>query len=48
MTAIPFEMLQNTIERCEVDILPGLDHLAPDDKDPETVALRVQRFLESA
>jgi pimeloyl-ACP methyl ester carboxylesterase len=47
MTATPFEMLRNAIARCEVDLLPGLDHLAPDDKDPETIALRVQRFLES-
>jgi pimeloyl-ACP methyl ester carboxylesterase len=47
VTAIPFEMLGHALTRSEVDILPGLDHLAPDDKDPETVALRVRRFLEA-
>jgi pimeloyl-ACP methyl ester carboxylesterase len=47
MTEIPFEMLHQAIARCDVDILPGLDHLAPDDHHPEQVAQRVQRFLQT-
>ncbi len=47
MTSVPFDMLRTAIARCDVDVLPGLDHLAPDDKDPEAVARRVQRFLEA-
>ena len=48
MTTIPFGMLHHAITRCDMDILPGLDHFAPDDKHPQTIAQHVQRFLEDA
>ncbi len=45
MTTQPFEMLRTAIPSCESVILPGLDHLAPDDKTPGVVAERVMAFL---
>jgi pimeloyl-ACP methyl ester carboxylesterase len=45
MTSIPFAMLHKAIADSEIDILPDLDHLAPDDKDPLAVAQRLQRFF---
>jgi pimeloyl-ACP methyl ester carboxylesterase len=45
MNSVPFAMLQNAIANCEIEILPGLDHLAPDEKDPAAVAQRLQRFF---
>jgi pimeloyl-ACP methyl ester carboxylesterase len=45
MTSIPFAMLHKAIADSEIDILPDLDHLAPDDKNPLAVAHRLQRFF---
>jgi pimeloyl-ACP methyl ester carboxylesterase len=41
----PFEALRRIVPRCTVEILDGLDHLAPNDKAPETVAKRVMAFM---
>lgn len=45
MTAQPMTLLQQTIKAATVDIIDGLDHLAPDEKAPEVVARRVLEFL---
>ena len=37
--------LQQMVPDTTVDIIDGLDHLAPDDKAPEVVARRVLGFL---
>ncbi len=40
-------MLHQTIEVAELEIIHGLDHLAPDEKAPEVVARRVLAFMGS-
>lgn len=40
-----FEHLQRVVPHTTVEVLPGLDHFAPDDKAPEIVAERVQVFI---
>jgi pimeloyl-ACP methyl ester carboxylesterase len=44
-TEQPFDSLRQIVAHCTVEMLDGLDHLAPDDKAPETVAKRVMAFL---
>ena len=45
MTTLPLERLQQTVPDGTVDIIDGLDHLAPDEKAPEIVARRTLDFL---
>jgi len=45
MTTLPLERLQQTVPVATVDIIDGLDHLAPDEKAPEIVARRTLDFL---
>lgn len=45
MTTLPLERLQRTVPGAAVDIIDGLDHLAPDEKAPEIVARRALDFL---
>lgn len=42
-----FTQLQRVIDGATVEILPGLDHVAPSDKAPTVVAARVADFLTS-
>jgi pimeloyl-ACP methyl ester carboxylesterase len=42
-----FTQLQQVIATATVEIVPGLDHLAPSDKAPAVVAARVADFLTS-
>lgn len=45
LTTALFDALGAVITDASVAILPGLDHLAPDEKAPEVVAERVRAFL---
>ena len=45
MTTVPLQRLQQTVPDTTMDIIDGLDHLAPDEKAPEVVARRVLGFL---
>jgi pimeloyl-ACP methyl ester carboxylesterase len=45
MTTLPLQRLQQTVPDATLDIIDGLDHLAPDEKAPEIVARRVLGFL---
>lgn len=40
-------MLYQTVGSAELEIIHGLDHLAPDEKAPEVVARRVLAFMGS-
>jgi pimeloyl-ACP methyl ester carboxylesterase len=43
----PFEAMQSVIPNATVEILDGLDHLAPSETAPEQVAARVREFLDA-
>ena len=45
MTTVPLQRLQQSVPDTTMDIIDGLDHLAPDEKAPEVVARRVLGFL---
>lgn len=45
LTRFPFDLLSAAISDCTVDIIAGLDHLAPDDNAPGRVAERVRQDL---
>ena len=45
MTTVPLKRLQETVPDVRVNIIDGLDHLAPDEKAPEVVAELVLGFL---
>jgi pimeloyl-ACP methyl ester carboxylesterase len=44
-TNAQFNALTAAISNCTIDIIPGLDHTAPDDKAPDLVAERVRHHL---
>jgi hypothetical protein len=46
MTNQPLDLLRQTVEPAELDILEGIDHLGPDEKAPEAVARRVLTFMD--
>jgi pimeloyl-ACP methyl ester carboxylesterase len=48
LTTDLFDALQRTIPRTDVEVIDGLDHLAPDEKAPDVVAGRVRRYLATA
>jgi hypothetical protein len=45
ITTEVFEMLHRAIADSAVEILDGLEHTAPDEKAPDVVGERVDRFL---
>jgi pimeloyl-ACP methyl ester carboxylesterase len=45
LTSAPFDALTAAIPNCTTEIIPGLDHTAPDEKAPELVAARVRHHL---
>lgn len=44
-TNAPFSALAAAIPDCTIDIIPGLDHTAPDDKAPDLVAKHALEHL---
>jgi pimeloyl-ACP methyl ester carboxylesterase len=44
-TTVPFGALTAAIPDATVEIIPGLDHVAPDEKAPDAVAVRVREHL---
>lgn len=46
-TTVPFGELAAAIPDCTVEVIPGLDHTAPDEKAPELVAERLRHHLLS-
>lgn len=44
-TTVPFEALTAAIPNATAEIIPGLDHVAPDEKAPDVVAGRVLQHL---
>ncbi len=45
MTEVPFGVLEGVVPRCRSAVIDGLDHLAPDDKAPASVAADLLQFL---
>lgn len=41
-----FDSLSRIIPRCQVEMLDGADHNAPDENAPQTVAERLAAFLD--
>jgi pimeloyl-ACP methyl ester carboxylesterase len=44
-TTVPFAALTAAVPDATAEIIPGLDHLAPDEKAPAVVAARVREYL---
>jgi pimeloyl-ACP methyl ester carboxylesterase len=44
-TTVPFAALTAAIPDVTAEIIPGLDHVAPDEKAPDRVAARVREYL---
>ena len=44
-TSTPFNALAAAIRNCTIEVIPGLDHTAPDEKAPKLVAERVRHHL---